>query len=182
MWKSTRFYTEAPLPDGYPSPTPENCIEIKTYPKERRAEYDSSNMWFPGFFGTSRAFWSLFQHIKKRNIPMTAPVQMDYRNQGDNKSWVMSFLYKNPDVGKTGPTESDVRVTDRPEVTVLSVALPGDSDDKVVAKGVAILKKALGSQQIWVGCGEPRAFHYNSPKANPKWNEVQIPIKLNESL
>ncbi len=32
---------EAPLPVGYPSPTPPGCVEIKTYPSVRRAEIES---------------------------------------------------------------------------------------------------------------------------------------------
>jgi hypothetical protein len=32
---------EAPLPVGYPSPTPAGCIELKTYPQVRRAEIES---------------------------------------------------------------------------------------------------------------------------------------------
>ncbi len=58
---------------------------------------------------------------------------MDYN--GDS-SWVMSFLYKNPSVGKVGETESSVIVTDRPQVTVISVALSGESDLNVVDRGV----------------------------------------------
>ena len=84
---------------------------------------------------------------------MTAPVQMDYDDFGGKKDWIMSFLYKNPEVGQVGETESSVKVTDRPEITVISVGLPGDSDDKVVAKGIAILNEALDSQTTWVGCG-----------------------------
>jgi hypothetical protein len=100
-------------------------------------------MWFRGLLGQSRAFWPLFQHIKKRDIPMTAPVQMDYNDDGNN--WVMSFLYKNPSVGKLGDTESSVKVTDRPQVTVISVALPGDAGKDVVDRGVEILNAALDS-------------------------------------
>ena len=153
MWHSGAFYTEAPLPDGYPTPTPEGCIEIKTYPKERRAEFDSSGMWFRGLLGQSRAFWPLFSHIKKRQIPMTAPVQMDYDDFTGKKNWIMSFLYKNPEVGQTGETESSVKVTDRPEITVISVALPGDAGEEVVQRGVVILNEALDAQSTWVGCG-----------------------------
>ena len=40
-WKSGVMGIEAPLPDGYPAPTPADCIEIKTYPTVRRAEFDS---------------------------------------------------------------------------------------------------------------------------------------------
>ena len=40
-WKSGVLGIEAPLPNGYPPPTPAECIEIKTYPTVRRAEFDS---------------------------------------------------------------------------------------------------------------------------------------------
>ena len=50
-WKSGVLGIECPLPDGYPPPTPSNCIEIKTYPVVRRAEFDSQNLWVKGFFG-----------------------------------------------------------------------------------------------------------------------------------
>ena len=59
---------------------------------------------------------------------MTAPVQMDYDDFSGKKNWTMSFLYKNPEVGEVGETESSVKVTDRPEITVISVALPGDAN------------------------------------------------------
>jgi len=32
---------EAPLPEGYPAPTPPGMIELKTYPSVRRAEYSA---------------------------------------------------------------------------------------------------------------------------------------------
>lgn len=61
---------------------------------------------------------------------MTAPVQMDYEFGNPRK--VMSFLYQNTQVGKTGHAESQVVVTDRPPITVISVALPGDSGEAIV--------------------------------------------------
>ncbi len=73
-WYSGNLRIDTPLPDGYPAPTPSECVEIKTYPVERRATVDSTKMWFRGLFGTSRAFFPLFFHIKKRDIPMTSPV------------------------------------------------------------------------------------------------------------
>jgi hypothetical protein len=30
-------------------------------------------------WGQSVAFWTLFSHIKSRNIPMTSPVEFDFR-------------------------------------------------------------------------------------------------------
>ena len=40
-WKSGVLDIDTPLPTSYPPPTPGDCIEVKTYPIERRAEYDS---------------------------------------------------------------------------------------------------------------------------------------------
>ena len=51
LWKSGRFATEAPLPDGYNAPTPEGAIELKTYPTVRRAEVDSNNIFMSWAFG-----------------------------------------------------------------------------------------------------------------------------------
>ena len=84
---------------------------------------------------------------------MTAPVRMDYDDFSGNKNWTMCFLYKNPEVGQAGETESSVKVTDQPEITVISVALDGEADLKTVEKGVSILNEALYSQSTWVGCG-----------------------------
>ena len=103
-WRSGVMHIERPLPAGYPAPTPIGCAEVKTYPVERRATYESRKMWFKGLFGTLRSFYPLFFHIKRREIPMTSPVQTEY--QGDVRSgdfdWKMSFLYRTKDLGPTG--------------------------------------------------------------------------------
>ena len=59
---------------------------------------------------------------------MTSPVQMDYRDVttghlDGNVSWKMSFLYRTPDMGAAGEdsANTDIKVVDRPEVTVLSI-------------------------------------------------------------
>ena len=163
---------EAPLPEGYPAPTPSDCIEIKTYPVERRATVDSTKMWFRGLFGTSRAFFPLFFHIKKREIPMTSPVQMEYSDLNGNEDWKMSFLYRTKDLGPTGEASSTVTVTDGPEVTVISVGIMGEYGTDVVKRGVEQLNKVLGEQDKWVAAGDPRSFNYNGPYVKVKWNEV----------
>ena len=64
-------YIEAPLPVGYPAPTPPGAIDLKRYPSVRRAEVSGS-----GDPDRKRngAFWPLFNHIKQRDIAMTSPV------------------------------------------------------------------------------------------------------------
>jgi hypothetical protein len=185
LWKSGNLATESPLPVGYNAPTPQGAIEIKTYPTVRRAELDSSKLLLKGLFGSSRGFWILFNHIKSRKIAMTAPVEFNFRNEDASRTffgefsveWIMSFLYRKPELGATG-TDGDVLVIDKPEVTVVSVGLEGSFSFKLLNEGVDLLRNALDAQTTWVAAGEPRFFAYNSPYTSYKWAEVQIPVKL----
>jgi hypothetical protein len=146
LWKSGRFATEAPLPDGYNAPTPEGAIELKTYPTVRRAEVDSNNIFMSWAFGQSRAFWTLFNHIKSRNIAMTAPVEFDFRNADNTRKflgtadWIMSFLYRTAELGPTGDAGNNVLVIDRPEVTVLTIGVDGDFSFKLLNSNVDRLR------------------------------------------
>ena len=65
-----------PLPEGYPAPTPPGAIELKTYPSLRRAEFKAETN--NSDIGMNVAFFPLFNHIKRRDIAMTSPVEMDY--------------------------------------------------------------------------------------------------------
>jgi hypothetical protein len=75
-FRSGRFIVNEHLPAGYPAPTPPGAIEIKSYPSVRRAEFSGEKAAHDG--RGSRGFWPLFGHIVKRDIAMTAPVEMDY--------------------------------------------------------------------------------------------------------
>lgn len=159
-------------------------MEVKTYPSVRRAEVKSSSLWFEDFFGTSFAFWKLFDHIKTRKIDMTAPVEMNWHglHKGffggyDADSWEMSFLYRTPSLGPVGQY-GDVRVYDTEEITVLSVGLSQGFTATDVANAVDSLKQLLSQQTTWVQAGDPRSFGYNSPMHKTQWQEVQLPIKL----
>ncbi len=176
---------EAPLPEGYPAPTPPGMIELKTYPSVRRAEYSakgSSN------FGMNVGFWPLFNHIKSRDIAMTSPVEMDYRPAGERAplapmkdaegSWTMSFLYRSAKLGPTGE-DGRVKVVDAPEVTVVSIGMRGPYGTGTVNAGLEALQAWFDSQQDWEPAGDPRGLNYNGPQvmqAN-KWSEVQVPVK-----
>ena len=54
---------EAPLPEGFPGPGPLGRVVVKNYPKYRAARVEGGN-----------SFWTLFQHIKRNDVQMTAPV------------------------------------------------------------------------------------------------------------
>lgn len=179
---------ESPLPAGYPEPTPPGAIDLKKYPTVRRAEYVSSGS--PGF-GMNMGFFPLFNHIKRNDIAMTSPVEMDYRDMfdpstgrqepKDSMSWTMSFLYRTADLAPTGSDKRDskVLVTDRPEQTVLSIGMNGPYGTGVVEKGLTLLHQWLAEHAEYEVVGAPRAFHYNGPYiANRnKWSEVQLPVR-----
>lgn len=176
---------ESPLPAGYPEPTPPGAIDIKRYPMVRRAEFVSSGSPASGM---NMGFFPLFNHIKKNDIAMTSPVEMDYRDmfdpatgkraQKDSMSWTMSFLYRTAELAPTG-RDGSVIITDRPELTVLSVGMNGPYGTGVVEKGLGMLGEWLKAHPEWEAAGDPRAFHYNGPYiANRvKWSEVQLPIR-----
>lgn len=177
-----------PLPVGYPDPTPPGAIEIKRYPVVRRAEV--TGRMSPGI-GMNLAFFPLFQHIKSRDIAMTAPVEMNYtgtRNKtpegGDARpeSWTMSFLYRRTDQGPTGKDQkrSNVQVVDVPAITVVSLGVRGPYNYAHMQKEWQALEEWLNEQSIWEAAGEPRALHYNGPERREAdlWSEVQIPIRL----
>ena len=79
--------------------------------------------------GIERAAWTLFFHIQARNIPMTAPVEISFRNfeasrkfLGETEvSWTMSFFYNSPSQGAAGDAGSDIWVSDTTVTTYISI-------------------------------------------------------------
>ena len=180
---------ESPLPAGYPEPTPPGAIDIKRYPTVRRAEYVSGGN---AGVGMNMGFFPLFNHIKDNDIAMTSPVEMDYRDMfepGSGKqapkesmSWTMSFLYRTKDLAPTGK-DGKVVITDRPEITVLSIGMNGPYGTGVVEKGLRQLNAWLAEHPEWEVVGDPRAFHYNGPYISNrvKWSEVQLPVRRKDA-
>ncbi|MHC4420757.1 MAG: heme-binding protein, partial [Planctomycetota bacterium] len=171
---------ETSLPAGYPAPTPPGAIDLKRYPAVRRAEVSGRS---PAHRGRNGAFFSLFRHIQRRDIAMTAPVEMDYPGWSVDASarpeaWTMAFLYRTPDAG---PVEQsgDVRVVDTMPLTVVSVGLRGKYGRATEDRGFQRLSAWLDSQDEWEQAGDPRVLSYNGPsiRDSRKWSEVQIPVR-----
>jgi hypothetical protein len=161
---------EAEMPAGFPPYTPVGRIEIKEYPAYRKASA-------PG----SGGFWTLFQHIKRNNVTMTAPVEMDYGDPRapENKQRSMSFLYERPDQGSPGK-RGGVEVIDVPAMKVVSIGCRGartaSAIDEAREKLVAWLEQNKGE---YVAAGPMRIMGYNSPfvARDKSFFEVQIPLK-----
>ncbi len=189
-----------PLPVGYPDPTPPGAIDLKVYPSVRRAEVSGTTM--PDY-GMYQGFFPLFNHIKKREIAMTSPVEMDYRmlkadgtqtrdrersgdaykateNEAGEKdaAWTMSFLYRDAELGPTG-ADGRVEVRDAEPLVVVSIGMKGSYMTARVKIGVAKLSAWLESQDEWEAAGPVRALYYNGPEAvrQDQWSEVQLPVK-----
>jgi len=155
---------DTPLPAGYPVPTPPGAIELKTYPSVRLAEVRGGENPDRGM---NRAFWPLFNHIKRHDIAMTSPVQMEYVGLGTGspmraESWSMAFLYRTPDLNAPG-VEGPVRVYDAEPVTVLAIGLKGDYSLSLVEKGRRALGEFLAANPQWEAVGDWRALYYNGP-------------------
>lgn len=172
IWRHERSSIDTPLPVGYPPPTPPGAIELKLYPRVRRAEFDSPT-------SSLTAFYPLLNHIKSRSIAMTSPVEMDYDEKGGElRTRSMSFLYREVDQGPAGPAESDVVVRDRDEVVVISIGVRGILGPEAFRGALAQLDGAL--ERIGQrGDGTVRTLEYNSPFVPPanRWAEVQVALQ-----
>lgn len=115
------------------------------------------------------SFWTLFSHIKKKEIPMTAPVEMKMENKGEKMEKVdMAFLYQNTNVGTTGPDGKKVQVKDVETSKVLSYAWMGADSKAKISKAKEALdseleKRGLEAQSFrmlgYNGPGTPRSKH-----------------------
>lgn len=180
VYRFGRCRVTTALPAGYPPPTPPGAIEIKSYPRARRAEVTgNTNPDFGMFFG----FWPLFRHIERQEIAMTSPVELDYRGFQENgrlstRGWTMSFLYREPEMGAIG-ADGDVAIVDRSPVVVVSKGRKGpymfDRSDATARELVAWVEASAE----WEVAGPPRALYYNGPEQrnDDKWSEIQLPIR-----
>lgn len=183
-YRSGACSIDTSLPDGYPAPTPPGAIDIKTYPVVRLAEVTGAGN--PDS-GKNRTFWPLFNHIQQHGIPMTSPVEMNYRGMTPDKpatdSWTMAFLYRSPDVHQTG-NEGRVVVRDAEPVTVVAVGMKGDYSMDNMREGMGIIERWLGENPQWKPAGDWRSLYYNGPTLFywNKWAEIQLPVRPAEGV
>ena len=164
------YVDEAPLPQGWPKPGPYDQVSEKTYPAYRAA--------FTNGKGETSAFWTLFSHIKKNDIPMTAPVEMGMEGaDGRLEQSSMAFLYQNGKVGTAGPDGAKVEVRDVPATITLSYTWQGNDSKENISKAKTALEAALEEKKT-----EAKSFRllgYNgpgTPRAKRTW-ELQALLK-----
>jgi hypothetical protein len=165
---------EAPLPTGFPKPIPVGEIRVQQYPKYRLARTDMTLI-------EGRAFWTLFNHIKQRDIAMTAPVEMSYTSDKDGtlKKSSMSFLYRNTEQGRI-EVDGKVAVIDVPAQLAVGIGLRGDATKEKVNGAKRRLEAWLQAHENeYEATGTVRVLGYNSPfvAEEKKLTEVQIPVR-----
>jgi len=167
---------EGELPQGFPEITPVNVIEVKTYPAYRIARAGMTN-------GNNGTFMRLFGHIRRNDIAMTVPVEINYESTGagaDQES--MAFLYRRPEMGSTGadPADDLVEVVDVPAGTFVSIGCRGNTGRSELDFAVKRLEEWLATQGAeYEAAGAMRTMSYNSPFVLPfnRYFEVQIPVR-----
>lgn len=171
------MFKEAKLPEGFPPPGPVDEVVYKEYPPYRAAMVKSKEL---AAAGQDSMFRSLFKHIQRNDIPMTAPVEMEYEaGAADPEPVSMAFLYRTPTVGKTG-IDQDVAVVDLPAMTVLSVGVRGRYSASTYQKGLKKLQDYLTANPgRYDVAGPPRVLGYNSPFIIwfLRYSEIQLPVK-----
>ena len=149
------YVDEAPLPKGWPKPGPYDQVSEKSYPPYRAA--------FTTAKRENGAFGTLFSHIQKNDIPMTAPVEISMaEGDGQNlRQTSLAFLYQDTGVGKTGADGAKIEVRDVPAMKTLSYTWQGDRNEANIAKAKFALEAALKDRKI-----EAKGFRllgYNGP-------------------
>ncbi len=166
---------EAPLPEGWPTPTPVGEIQLKEYPIYRMGQTGAGKSRGGG------AFWTLFQHIQSNDIAMTAPVEMTYdKAEGaDSMREVrMAFLYASTDLGEAGK-QGSVRVEDIPALRTISLGCRGFLQNPELEGMQEILLQQLANYCDFEVAGPLRVMGYNSPMVPVKnrYYEVEVPIR-----
>jgi hypothetical protein len=139
------MFKEAKWPAGFPAPAPVGEILVKDYPAYRMARIKRGGSGVAG--SPNVMFRPLFNHIKRNDIPMTAPVEMGYPEHvepGEGAS-SMAFPYGEPSWGTSGADAADGRVVveDVPAMTVVSIGVRGGYPD-------ANFEKAISKLNAWV--------------------------------
>lgn len=164
---------EAELPAGFPPPSPVGEVVVKEYPAYRMAVTAMDG----------GAFWSLFSHIKKNEITMTAPVEMRYGEAGDDSEAAsMAFLYRQPELGEVG-SDGRVDVVDAPPITAVSTGVRGERTQESIGAARERLVRWLDANgHRYAAAGPMRVMGYNSPFMPKAWQffEVEIPIAAAE--
>jgi hypothetical protein len=175
---------QAPVPPGWPAFTPANEVEFKSYPKYRAAFTTRK----PMVLRQNRNFWTLFQHISSRDIPMTAPVEMpmSVRDDGRMVEKSMAFLYPDMETGTLGETDDGaVEVVDVEPMSVINIGIRGRATQERMREGYKrVLAYIEANADKYEVVGDPRVMGWNDPSTPDQkcYTEVQVPVRLKNGV
>lgn len=169
-----RVLKEAELPEGFPEPTPVGEIRVKNYPAYRMATARQS-------LGETLAFWTLFGHIQRNSIAMTAPVEMTFGESEKDQGWVksMAFLYGSQEIGQPGK-DGSVEVVDVQPLMTVSLGMRGESESRGRENARRLLERWLQEQGgKYRATGGMRMLGYNSPQvpSAKRYFEFEMPVE-----
>ena len=173
---------DSPLAEGWPGGTRPGVIEVKSYPAYRGAVARAKNA---SMGSDNILFFSLFNHITKSEIAMTAPVVNEFdaamlAKPGATGDVEMEFVYRTPQTGTAGRGVGAVVVEDHPAGQFVCLGVQGEMEPEKLRVAVAALRGWLAEHKsAWVAAGNPRRLGYHPPMIDPEtrlW-EVQIPVK-----
>jgi hypothetical protein len=190
--KQPFMFREAKLPQDFPPPGPIGQVVIKDYPPYRLARLRAAETSRSG--SPDDMFMPLFNHIKRNDIAMTAPVEIEYRtawsvppdsaakDKEQPRAVSMAFMYAAPNFGTAGadPADGRVVVEDIPAMTVVSLGVRGGYTEKNLVAALARLNDWLAADpERFRVTGPPRYLAYNSPFVPwfLKFGEVQLPVR-----
>lgn len=175
----------APLPEGFPPPTPDGKIEVKSYPAYRCATYHYQGNLAEA---ANRAFYPLYQHISSNQISMTAPVETRYPSSTLETAGLLdaqgeasvSFLYRGTNIYPAA-INNNIQIEDISPMTVVSLGLKGGYSYQNYREGLARLENWLRQHPEYEIAGSPRRFFYDGPYIPDalKRSEIQVPIRPN---
>ena len=176
------FDADSPLAEGWPAATKPGMIEVKKFPAYRGAVARAKD----ASMGSDNVlFFSLFNHITKSDVAMTAPVVNEFdpsmiadsAAKGDIE---MEFVYRTPTTGTAGRGVGAVMVEDRPAGSFVCLGVQGDMNPDKLRLAIKTLQGWLEEHKAeWVASGNSRRLGYHAPMVNEdkRWWEVQIPVK-----
>lgn len=170
----------APLPEGFPPPTPDRQIEIKLYPQYRAATVQVTGNLADA---PAQGFGPLFRHISNNDISMTAPVETRYPAETLEQEPVVegeaavSFLYRSLDIVPQEIAQS-IQVENMPAMMVVSLGKRGGYAYENYADGIQQLQAWLAANPDYAIAGPPRRFFYDGPYIPDyfKRSDIQIPV------
>ena len=174
--------SDSPLAKDWPDATKPGVIEVKQYPGYRSAVAKAKDV---SMGADNILFFSLFNHISRSQIEMTTPVVNTYtptmiETPNSTGEVSMEFVYRTPNMGKTGRGVGAVEVVDHPAQLYVCLGLQGVMNNDRMREGVTQLKTWLEEHKAeYVSDGSPRRLGYHGPMTparERRW-EVQLPIK-----